>query len=61
MANVYTNEKTGYKGIERRKFNRRNVPDRRKEIRWEPNKPNRRQTTAGRRATDHLGVSSNKR
>lgn len=60
MASYYTNGNTGYKGAERRKFNRRNVVDRRKDIRWEPNNPNRRQA-AGRRATDHLGVNGNKR
>ncbi len=60
MANVYTNGKTGYKGIDRRKFNRRNIAERRKEIRWEPNNPNRRQT-GGRRASDLLGVNSTKR
>ena len=60
MANVYTNGNTGYKGIDRRKFSRRNVNDRRKEIRFEPNNPNRRQT-AGRRATDLLGVNNPKR
>jgi len=31
------------------------VADRRKDIRWEPNNPNRRQTV-GRRASDQLGV-----
>jgi hypothetical protein len=61
MANVYTNGSTGYKGVDRRKFNRRNVADRRKEIRWEPDKSNRRQTTTGRRASDLLGVNGNKR
>ncbi|MHB1141088.1 MAG: hypothetical protein ACYC1T_04935 [Sulfuricaulis sp.] len=55
MATHHTNGSTGYKGIERRKFNRRNVADRRKDIRWEPNNPNRRQTV-GRRASDQLGV-----
>lgn len=55
MASNYTNGSTGYKGAERRKFNRRTVAERRKEIRWEPDKPNRRQN-AGRRASDHLGV-----
>lgn len=60
MANVYTNGKTGYKGIDRRKFSRRNVAERRKEIRWEPNKSNRRQTV-GRRASDLLDVNSAKR
>ena len=55
MASHYTNGSTGHKGIERRKHNRRNISERRKDIRWEPNNPNRRQT-AGRRATDHLGV-----
>lgn len=57
MASHYTNGSTGHKGIERRKFNRRAVADRRKDIRWEPNNPNRRQS-AGRRATDHLGVNA---
>ncbi len=61
MANVYTNGNTGYKGVDRRKLNRRNVADRRKEIRWEPNKSNRRLTTTGRRAIDLLGVNGNKR
>ena len=56
MANVYTNGNTGYKGIDRRKSSRRTVVDRRKDIRWEPNNPNRRQTV-GRRASDHLGVN----
>lgn len=60
MANVYTNGNTGYKGVERRKFSRRNVADRRKDIRWEPNKSSRRQIT-GRRVADHLGVNGNKR
>ncbi len=60
MANVYTNGNTGYKGVDRRKFNRRIVVDRRKDIRWEPNKSSRRQIT-GRRATDHLGVNGSKR
>lgn len=55
MASHYTNGSTGYKGIERRKFSRRNVTDRRKDIRWEPNNPNRRQST-GRRASDQLGA-----
>jgi hypothetical protein len=32
------------------------VADRRKDIRWEPNNPNRRQAV-GRRASDHLGVN----
>lgn len=54
MASFHTNGHTGYKGVERRKSNRRNVADRRKDIRWEPNNPNRRQS-AGRRATDILG------
>lgn len=55
MASHYTNGSTGYKGVERRKFNRRTLADRRKEIRWEPNNPNRRQN-AGRRASDRLGM-----
>jgi hypothetical protein len=49
------NGNSGYKGAERRKFSRRNVADRRKDIRWEPNNPNRRQTV-GRRASDLLGI-----
>jgi hypothetical protein len=60
MASHYTNGSTGYKGVERRKFSRRNVADRRKDIRWEPNNPNRRQPV-GRRASDQLGVLGNKR
>ncbi len=56
MASHYTNGSTGHKGIERRKHNRRNISERRKDIRWEPNNPNRRQAH-GRRATDHLGVN----
>ena len=60
MANFYTNGSTGYKGVDRRKFNRRNVVDRRKDIRWEPNKTSRREII-GRRVTDHLGVNGNKR
>jgi hypothetical protein len=55
MASHHTNGGTGYKGVERRKFNRRNAADRRKDIRWEPNNPNRRQSV-GRRASDQLGV-----
>ncbi|HEY5682890.1 MAG TPA: hypothetical protein VIR61_04360 [Sulfuricaulis sp.] len=60
MANVYTNGKTGYKGIDRRKINRRTVAERRKDIRWEPKNPNRR-LNVGRRAADLLGVNSTKR
>src|SRR3989344_2214648 len=41
MASYYTNGSTGHKGHERRKLGRRNVADRRKDIRWEPNNPNR--------------------
>jgi hypothetical protein len=55
MASHYTNGSTGYKGLERRKFSRRSLADRRKDIRWEPSNPNRRQN-AGRRASDQLGV-----
>ena len=55
MANVYTNGNTGYKGVDRRKSSRRTVVDRRKEIRWEPNKSNRREAI-GRRAADMLGA-----
>lgn len=50
-----TGNKSGYQGSERRKYARRLVAERRKEIRWEPNNPNRRQS-AGRRVTDNLGV-----
>jgi hypothetical protein len=60
MANFYTNGSTGSKGIERRKVARRTVADRRKEIRFEPNNPNRRQNY-GRRASDQLGVNGSKR
>ena len=61
MAKEDNTGKPVYKGPERRKFSRRTIVDRRKEIRWEPNKTNRRQTT-GRRASDHLGVlATNKR
>ncbi len=60
MANHDNTGKPVYKGPERRKFSRRFVADRRKEIRWEPSNPNRRQM-AGRRASDHLGTLANKR
>lgn len=60
MANHDNTGKPAYKGPERRKFSRRFVAERRKEIRWEPNNPNRRQTS-GRRASDHLGTLANKR
>jgi hypothetical protein len=55
MANHSDNDKSVYKGPERRKFVRRTVSDRRKEVRWEPKNPNRRHS-AGRRSADHLGV-----
>lgn len=60
MANVYTNGNSGHKGIDRRKSSRRTVVDRRKDIRWEPDKSNRRQAV-GRRVADQLGANSNKR
>ncbi len=60
MANHDNTGKPVYKGPERRKFPRRTVADRRKEIRWEPNNPNRRHST-GRRAVDQLGVLGSKR
>ena len=60
MANVYTNGNTGYKGIDRRKISRRTVAERRKEIRWEPNKSSRREVV-GRRAADLLGANATKR
>ena len=53
MADKDNSDKPHYKGPERRKFSRRTQADRRKEIRWEPNKPCRRQAT-GRRAVDAL-------
>lgn len=60
MANADNTGKPVYKGPERRKFSRRLVAERRKDIRWEPNKHNRRENT-GRRAVDHLGVLGSKR
>jgi hypothetical protein len=60
MANENNTGKPGYKGSERRRFSRRLTAERRKDIRWEPNNPNRRQST-GRRAADHLGVLGSKR
>ena len=60
MANEDNTGKPGYRGPERRKLPRRFTAERRKDIRWEPNNPNRRQNT-GRRATDHLGVLGSKR
>jgi hypothetical protein len=60
MANESNTSKLVYKGQERRKFLRRFIAERRKDIRWEPNKPNRRQISA-RRAADHLGVLGSKR
>ena len=48
-------DKPGYKGSERRKIARRYTSDRRKEIRWEPKNPNRRESM-GRRASDQLDV-----
>ncbi len=60
MANHRDTDKPVYKGPERRKFARRTVAERRKEVRWEPKNPNRRQS-AGRRGTDHLGVQGHKR
>jgi hypothetical protein len=55
MANHQDTDKPAYKGPERRKFARRTTADRRKEVRWEPNNPNRRQN-AGRRSMDSLGI-----
>lgn len=46
--------KSAYLGPERRKYARRTVADRRKDIRWEPDNPNRRKNS-GRRAADALG------
>ena len=60
MANQDDTGKPGYKGPERRKFPRRSAAERRKDIRWEPKTPNRRQST-GRRAVDQLGVLGFKR
>ncbi|MHB8623318.1 MAG: hypothetical protein ACYC9J_11495 [Sulfuricaulis sp.] len=59
MAYV-TGNKLGYMGPERRKYARRLVAERRKEIRWEPNNPSRRQS-GGRRIIDQLGVLDTKR
>lgn len=60
MAYKGTNNKSSYQGPERRKYARRLVADRRKEIRWEPNKIIRRKS-AGRRVIDQLGASDTKR
>jgi len=60
MANHQDTDKSTYKGNERRKFARRTVADRRKDVRWEPKKPNRREN-AGRRSTDRLGMQGHKR
>jgi len=60
MANHRDTDKPVYKGPERRQSARRLTAERRKEVRWEPKTPNRRQST-GRRSTDHLGVQVNKR
>ena len=60
MANKDNTGKPVYRGPERRKVSRRFIAERRKEIRWEPNNPNRRHNV-GRRGTDHLGVLGSKR
>ena len=60
MANPVNHGNGGYKGPERRKYARRLIAERRKEIRWEPKNPNRRQNP-GRRAVDRLGVLAPKR
>ena len=60
MANHVGNGNAGYKGPERRKYPRRILSDRRKEVRWEPKKSNRRENP-GRRAVDILGVLAPKR
>jgi len=49
--------KSTYRGPERRKYARRTMADRRKDIRWEPDNPNRRKNQ-GRRAADALGVTN---
>ncbi len=49
--------KSAYQGRERRKYVRRTVADRRKDMRGEPDNPNRRKNP-GRRATDALGASN---
>ena len=41
----------GYNGVERRRMERRIKNDQRKQVRWEPNKPDRRKGN-GRRAAD---------
>ena len=48
-------DKPAYHGPERRKYSRRTVAERRQAVRWEPDKPNRRQNP-GRRTTDALGA-----
>jgi hypothetical protein len=60
MANHQDTDKPVYKGTERRKSARRYATDRRAGVRWEPDKPNRRQKV-GRRSTDHLGLQGHKR
>ncbi len=60
MANDSSNGKPVYRGAERRHFPRRTLADRRKEIRWEPNNPNRRENP-GRRVSDQLGMLGSKR
>jgi len=44
---------SGYKGPERRRAERRVNTDRRKDVRWEPGKTNRR-SGSGRRAADKI-------
>lgn len=53
MVDKDNSDKSVYKGPERRKLSRRQIAERRKEIRWEPDKPNRRESK-GRRAVDQL-------
>ena len=60
MANHQDTDKPAYKGTERRKSARRSAIDRRTDVRWEPDKPNRRQKV-GRRSSDQLGVHGHKR
>lgn len=55
MANQDGTGRSVFKGTERRKMLRRFIADRRKDVRWEPEKSPRRESS-GRRITDKLGV-----
>lgn len=60
MANKDNTGKPVYRGPECRKVSRRFIGERRKEIRWEPKNPNRRQNV-GRRGMDQLDGLGSKR